>query len=53
MHEKKKYFKPEIKKIKLFTDEAVLTGCKADVSDNSGKNSKGCNFAGCKTTYGS
>ena len=50
---RKNYQKPKVNQVKLVLEEAVLTNCKWDAADGSGKNSKGCSFAACKTTYGS
>jgi hypothetical protein len=50
---RKHYQKPKINQVELAMDEAVLTNCKWDAADTSGKNSKGCGFAACKTTFGS
>ncbi len=50
---KKKYETPQMKKVKLFTGDAVLSGCKTSAADGTGKNVKGCSFNGCKGTYAS
>ena len=52
---KKKYCKPKIKKIKLFTDEAVLQPCKVFDGDPTGKAiaNKWCGNNSCKIELGS
>ena len=51
---KKNYEKPEIKQVAIIPEEAVLSGCKRDAGDGTGKNNKGCNASACrKGVYGS
>ena len=50
---KKTYKKPEIKKVKLFTGEAVMTGCKTSTGDGAGNSGKGCAHPRCSKTIGS
>jgi hypothetical protein len=57
MTEKKKirkpYTKPEIRRVKLKTEETVLLACKTSDGDSVGKRVKWCGHPGCKRTYGS
>lgn len=44
---KKKYYKPEIKAVKLVPEEAVLTGCKTEATGKSlGDDSGACKYKG-------
>ncbi|MBI4845529.1 MAG: hypothetical protein HY810_03530 [Candidatus Omnitrophica bacterium] len=49
---KKAYNKPVVKKVKLFTEEAVLAACKTAPAAV-GKNTRTCSASACKTTLGS
>jgi hypothetical protein len=53
MESKKRYEKPEIKKVALVSEEAVLLGCKVAVAGGTGPNSNNCLDPvpiGCKVT---
>lgn len=50
---RKHYKKPQVNKVKLEIEEAVLAGCKGFAGDSSGKIPQDCSNPGCKTTYGS
>jgi hypothetical protein len=50
MKEKKKWSKPECEKVKLVSEEAVLTGCKTPTTPVIIKNKPTCAASGCKTT---
>lgn len=50
MQEKKKYEKPEIKKVSLVAEEAVLAGCKRAVDVPTGPDFElPCYVTACKT----
>jgi len=50
---RKPYTKPQITRVKLHIEEAVLQPCKGSQGDPAGKNNKWCGHPGCKTTFGS
>jgi len=50
---RKTYKKPQINEVKVVIEEAVLQGCKTAPGDTMGKAPRGCQFAACKTTFGS
>jgi len=52
---RKTYKKPQVNKVKLETEEAVLQACKTISGDTAGKllAAKWCGNAGCKTELGS
>ena len=47
------YQKPQITRVRLEMEEAVLQACKATASDAAGKGNKVCGHPGCKHTLGS
>ena len=47
------YKKPQINRIKLEIEEAVLTGCKTSINPDAGRGNKYCGHAQCKKTIGS
>ncbi|MGD8229989.1 MAG: hypothetical protein PVI20_19590 [Desulfobacteraceae bacterium] len=49
---RRSYKKPEIKRVKLKIQEAVLQPCKASDGDTAGKGNKWCGHPGCSTTFG-
>ena len=52
---RKHYKKPQVNKVKLETEEAVLQACKTFSGDTAGKATAGkfCGNPACKTTIGS
>jgi len=52
---RKTYKKPQVNKVKLETEEAVLQACKTFSGDTAGKATAGkfCGNAACKQTIGS
>lgn len=46
------YKKPQIKRVKLQIQEAVLQPCKASEGDAAGKDIKWCGHQGCGSTFG-
>jgi len=50
---RKTYKKPQVNEVKVVIEEAVLQGCKTAPGDVMGKAPRGCQFAACKTTFGS
>ena len=50
---RKAYAKPQITRVKLELNEAVLQACKANPADSAGKNKFTCASKACKSTFGS
>ena len=50
---KKPYQKPQLERVKLVLDEAVLSACKTAGGDTDGKKGGGCSIASCKYVIGS
>lgn len=48
MEEKKKYEKPEIKKVSLVSEEAVLSGCKQEIVGPGPDFEFPCSVSACK-----
>lgn len=48
MESKKAYEKPEIKKVALVSDEAVLSNCKSSVTPSAGPGADDCTATACK-----
>ena len=49
---RKSYKKPQLTRVKLHLEEAVLQPCKGFDRDPAGKSNKYCGHPGCKTTFG-
>ncbi len=50
---RKQYKKPQVTQVKLEIKEAVLSACKFDADDGSGKGGTGCMTNKCKQVPGS
>ncbi len=46
---RKNYKKPQVHKVKLEIDEAVLLGCKVASGDAAKGKTSGCNHPGCRS----
>lgn len=50
---KRSWQRPQLKKVKLNIDEAILGVCKRNSSDTIGRTGRACSTSGCRATLGS
>ena len=50
---RKSYQRPQLERVKLVLEEAVLSFCKANAGDPAGKKGAGCSVSQCQNTHGS